>query len=68
VTFAGTGLFDESIITIVLELMVETVIGSLNVTVGDIPKLAPVLPFVGVTDVTVGGVVELEGINTTSTQ
>ena len=52
----------------VLELIVDAVIGSLNVAVTAGPKPTPVLLFAGVTDVTVGGVVELEGRKTTSTQ
>ena len=49
-------------------LTVEEVIGSLNVAVAEMPRLAPVLWSAGVTELTVGGVLEFEGENTTSTQ
>ena len=52
----------------VAELTVEEVIGSLNVAVAETPRLAPELWSAGVTELTVGGVVELDGENTTSTQ
>jgi hypothetical protein len=49
-------------------LIEDAVIGSLKVAVSEVPKLIPVLLFAGVTDVTVGGVLEPEVRNTTSTQ
>jgi hypothetical protein len=48
--------------------IVEEVIGSLNVAVAETPRLAPELWSAGVTELTVGGVLEFEGEKTTSTQ
>jgi hypothetical protein len=48
--------------------MLWAFIGSLNKAVMVVAMLAPADPLPGVTDVTVGGVVLLAGINTTSTQ
>ena len=49
-------------------LTVEEVIGSLNVAVAEMPRPRPVLWSAGVTVLTVGGVLEFEGENTTSIQ
>jgi hypothetical protein len=48
--------------------MVDAVIASLKVTVTEGARLAPELLLGGVTELTVGGVVEIVGANTTSTQ
>jgi hypothetical protein len=68
VTLAGTTLLEESCITTVTALIVEDVIGSLNVAVAEIPRLTPELWSAGVTELTVGTVLEFMGEKTTSTQ
>jgi len=64
----ATGLFDESTIRKVVWLIVDAVIGSLNVAVATALKATCVVLLAGVTEVTVGPVVLPVGTNITSTQ
>jgi len=49
-TFAGTKVPEESLRKKVVPVMLAAAMASLKVTLTEVPKLAPVVPFTGVTD------------------